>query len=207
MAFSALASPNLPTSPSSKPLVSAPSCLSSHLNHPFFPLALLLPCVSVSVFEFDDAFGIVFEYPIDELWVKSLPCMLLLIFCSFDWVFVRYLCPEPYPEANMEFLKSNGIKLYHFGIEGHKVSFLGFNLFSVLIDLGLIVLWLSDCVNTILYKELYLQHKIADMKSINLFLEVKIRLFSLIFFFPWIKFKFLSSLKAEVHELILTREI
>lgn len=34
---------------------------------------------------------------------------------------IIYLCPEPYPEANLEFLKSNGIKLYHFGIEGHKV--------------------------------------------------------------------------------------
>ncbi|XP_062152984.1 tyrosine-protein phosphatase DSP1-like isoform X1 [Alnus glutinosa] len=30
------------------------------------------------------------------------------------------LCPEPYPEANMEFLKSNGIKLFQFGIEGYK---------------------------------------------------------------------------------------
>ncbi|XP_057441698.1 tyrosine-protein phosphatase DSP1-like isoform X2 [Lotus japonicus] len=36
---------------------------------------------------------------------------------------IIYLCPEPYPEANMEFLKSNGIKLYHFGIEGHKEPF------------------------------------------------------------------------------------
>ncbi|KAJ1375744.1 Protein-tyrosine phosphatase-like, partial [Sesbania bispinosa] len=33
---------------------------------------------------------------------------------------IIYLCPEPYPEANIEFLKSNGIKLYQFGIEGHK---------------------------------------------------------------------------------------
>ncbi|KAK4577168.1 hypothetical protein RGQ29_027613 [Quercus rubra] len=31
------------------------------------------------------------------------------------------LCPEPYPEANMEFLKSNGIKLFQFGIEGYKL--------------------------------------------------------------------------------------
>ncbi|TKY56973.1 tyrosine-protein phosphatase [Spatholobus suberectus] len=36
---------------------------------------------------------------------------------------IIYLCPEPYPEANMEFLKSNGIKLYQFGIEGHKEPF------------------------------------------------------------------------------------
>ncbi|PQQ16167.1 hypothetical protein Pyn_35683 [Prunus yedoensis var. nudiflora] len=32
----------------------------------------------------------------------------------------RCLCPEPYPEANVEFLKSNGIKLFQFGIEGYK---------------------------------------------------------------------------------------
>lgn len=34
----------------------------------------------------------------------------------------RYLCPEPYPDNNMEFLKSNGIQLFQFGIEGCKVS-------------------------------------------------------------------------------------
>ncbi|KAG0470629.1 hypothetical protein HPP92_016685 [Vanilla planifolia] len=36
---------------------------------------------------------------------------------------VVYLCPEPYPEANMEFLDSNGIKFFQFGIEGHKEPF------------------------------------------------------------------------------------
>ncbi|KAF5458292.1 hypothetical protein F2P56_022328 [Juglans regia] len=36
---------------------------------------------------------------------------------------IIYLCPEPYPEANMEFLKSNGIKLFQFGIEGYKEPF------------------------------------------------------------------------------------
>ncbi|XP_023533817.1 probable tyrosine-protein phosphatase At1g05000 isoform X1 [Cucurbita pepo subsp. pepo] len=33
------------------------------------------------------------------------------------------LCPEPYPEHNMEFLKSNGIRLYQFGIESYKEPF------------------------------------------------------------------------------------
>ncbi|EXC27243.1 putative tyrosine-protein phosphatase [Morus notabilis] len=33
------------------------------------------------------------------------------------------LCPEPYPEANMEFLKANGIRLFQFGIEGYKEPF------------------------------------------------------------------------------------
>ncbi|XP_028075954.1 tyrosine-protein phosphatase DSP2-like [Camellia sinensis] len=34
----------------------------------------------------------------------------------------RCLCPEPYPEANVEFVKSNGIQLFQFGIEGCKVK-------------------------------------------------------------------------------------
>ncbi|KAL6623119.1 hypothetical protein ACP70R_032998 [Stipagrostis hirtigluma subsp. patula] len=33
---------------------------------------------------------------------------------------VVYLCPEPYPEANAEFLKDQGIRLFQFGIEGNK---------------------------------------------------------------------------------------
>lgn len=36
---------------------------------------------------------------------------------------IIYLCPEPYPEANMEFLKSNRIHLFQFGIEGCKEPF------------------------------------------------------------------------------------
>lgn len=33
------------------------------------------------------------------------------------------LCPEPYPEANVQFLKANGIQLLQFGIEGCKEPF------------------------------------------------------------------------------------
>ncbi|KAL7218866.1 hypothetical protein ACSBR2_012020 [Camellia fascicularis] len=33
------------------------------------------------------------------------------------------LCPEPYPEANAKFVKSNGIQLFQFGIEGCKEPF------------------------------------------------------------------------------------
>ncbi|XP_038694494.1 tyrosine-protein phosphatase DSP1 [Tripterygium wilfordii] len=33
------------------------------------------------------------------------------------------LCPEPYPQANMEFLKAEGIRLFQFGIEGYKEPF------------------------------------------------------------------------------------
>ncbi|XP_020582762.1 probable tyrosine-protein phosphatase At1g05000 [Phalaenopsis equestris] len=36
---------------------------------------------------------------------------------------VLCLCPEPYPEANWEFLRSNGIRLFQFGIEGAKEPF------------------------------------------------------------------------------------
>ncbi|PKU61462.1 tyrosine-protein phosphatase DSP1-like isoform X1 [Dendrobium catenatum] len=36
-------------------------------------------------------------------------------------VLFRCLCPEPYPEANWEFLRSNGIRLFQLGIEGGKV--------------------------------------------------------------------------------------
>ncbi|CAN8295595.1 unnamed protein product [Cochlearia groenlandica] len=36
---------------------------------------------------------------------------------------IIYLCPEPYPESNMQFLKSNGIKLFQFGIDGKKEPF------------------------------------------------------------------------------------
>ncbi|KAL7000024.1 Tyrosine-protein phosphatase dsp1 [Sarracenia purpurea var. burkii] len=36
---------------------------------------------------------------------------------------IVYLCPEPYPEANGQFLKSNGIELFQCGIEGCKEPF------------------------------------------------------------------------------------
>ncbi|KAI3680480.1 hypothetical protein L6452_35251 [Arctium lappa] len=35
---------------------------------------------------------------------------------------IIYLCPEPYPEANLEFLNANAIQLHQFGIEKSKVS-------------------------------------------------------------------------------------
>lgn len=36
---------------------------------------------------------------------------------------VLCLCPEPYPEENLNFLRANGIKLFQFGIEGCKEPF------------------------------------------------------------------------------------
>lgn len=41
---------------------------------------------------------------------------------------IIYLCPEPYPEENLEFLTINSIKLFQFGIDGTKMS--GITLFS-----------------------------------------------------------------------------
>ncbi|CAD5193266.1 tyrosine-protein phosphatase DSP3-like [Musa acuminata AAA Group] len=35
---------------------------------------------------------------------------------------IVYLCPEPYPDANAEFVRSHGIRLFQFGIEGSKES-------------------------------------------------------------------------------------
>ncbi|KAJ8461733.1 hypothetical protein OPV22_034659 [Ensete ventricosum] len=36
---------------------------------------------------------------------------------------VLCLCPEPYPEANVNFLRANGIRLFQFGIDGCKEPF------------------------------------------------------------------------------------
>ncbi|KAK6915753.1 Atypical dual-specificity phosphatase Siw14-like [Dillenia turbinata] len=35
---------------------------------------------------------------------------------------VIYLCPEPYPEENAEFLRSNNVRLFQFGIDGTKAA-------------------------------------------------------------------------------------
>ncbi|CAI9784419.1 unnamed protein product [Fraxinus pennsylvanica] len=42
---------------------------------------------------------------------------------SLNLCSIVYLCPEPYPVPNMEFLKSNRIKLFQFGMEGSKEPF------------------------------------------------------------------------------------
>ncbi|CAD5192101.1 tyrosine-protein phosphatase DSP3-like [Musa acuminata AAA Group] len=36
---------------------------------------------------------------------------------------IVYLCPEPYPKVNAEFVRSQGIRLFQFGIEGSRESF------------------------------------------------------------------------------------
>lgn len=60
---------------------------------------------------------------ISSLWCGE-GCLVLRFWCSVSndgFIFCRYLCPEPYPQTNMEFLKANGIQLYQFGIDGRKV--------------------------------------------------------------------------------------
>lgn len=53
-----------------------------------------------------------FPQPVNFSFIKSLGLRSIV-----------YLCPEPYPEESLEFLKSTGIKLHQFGIDGHKEPF------------------------------------------------------------------------------------
>ncbi|WOK92982.1 putative tyrosine-protein phosphatase [Canna indica] len=43
--------------------------------------------------------------------------------CTLQLRSVLCLCPEPYPEENVDFLRANGITLFQFGIEGCKEPF------------------------------------------------------------------------------------
>ncbi|RRT36572.1 hypothetical protein B296_00022033 [Ensete ventricosum] len=49
---------------------------------------------------------------------------VLVLMDGVDGIVGRCLCPEPYPEANLEFLRENGIRLFQFGIENRKVLLL-----------------------------------------------------------------------------------
>ena len=42
----------------------------------------------------------------------------------YNWygILSRYLCPEAYPQENMDFVDAHNIKLFQFGIEGKTVS-------------------------------------------------------------------------------------
>lgn len=50
-------------------------------------------------------------------------------FCLFAYFVCRYLCPERYPEDNVEFLNANGIRLFQFAIEGSKVEVIFHNVY------------------------------------------------------------------------------
>jgi hypothetical protein len=69
-----------------------------------------------------------------------------------------YLCPEPYPEANQEFMEKNGINVFHFGIEGNKV----FN--------SLIVVFLFSPISCILLSKLVLHGGNFHLESLCGFL-------------------------------------
>lgn len=55
---------------------------------------------------------------------------------------IIYLCQEPYPADNIEFIENRGIKLFHFGIEGNKEPFVNIpedvirQALKVLLDVG-----------------------------------------------------------------------
>ncbi|VAI16698.1 unnamed protein product [Triticum turgidum subsp. durum] len=51
-----------------------------------------------------------------------------VVLIRFD--FSRCLCPEPYPEANQEFLRAHGIRLFQLGIDGSKVNANPFSLWA-----------------------------------------------------------------------------
>jgi hypothetical protein len=70
--------------------------------------------------------------------LKLLYIFLEFQFMGFDGIFKnlsfpgRYLCTEPYPEENLEFLIANKIKLFQFGIDGTKVIFFFLGFFDLL---------------------------------------------------------------------------
>lgn len=52
--------------------------------------------------------------------LSPLPYFPKILKLMWLW-YCRYLCPEPYPEENRQFLNANGIRLFQFGLEGSKV--------------------------------------------------------------------------------------
>ncbi|XP_038879707.1 tyrosine-protein phosphatase DSP3-like [Benincasa hispida] len=73
--------------------------------------AILLPPPNFSMVE-DGIFRSGFPQPANFPFLRSLNLRSII-----------YLCPEPYPEENLEFLKANNIKLFQFKIEGKKEPF------------------------------------------------------------------------------------
>ncbi|CAK9327828.1 unnamed protein product [Citrullus colocynthis] len=73
--------------------------------------ALLLPPPNFSMVE-DGIFRSGFPQPLNFPFLRTLNLRSII-----------YLCPEPYPEENLEFLKANNIKLFQFKIEGKKEPF------------------------------------------------------------------------------------
>ncbi|XP_023005753.1 probable tyrosine-protein phosphatase At1g05000 [Cucurbita pepo subsp. pepo] len=72
---------------------------------------VLLPPSNFSMVE-DGIFRSGFPQPANFPFLKNLNLRSII-----------YLCPEPYPEENLEFLRANNIKLFQFKIEGKKEPF------------------------------------------------------------------------------------
>ncbi|PRQ41536.1 putative protein-tyrosine-phosphatase [Rosa chinensis] len=71
---------------------------------------VLEPPINFSMVE-DGIFRSGFPHPANFPFLKSLNLRSII-----------YLCPEPYPEENLEFLRSQNIRLLQFGIEGKTES-------------------------------------------------------------------------------------
>ncbi|THU61677.1 hypothetical protein C4D60_Mb07t25840 [Musa balbisiana] len=52
---------------------------------------------------------------------------------------IVYLCPEPYPAANAEFVRSQGIRLFQFGIEGTREAFATISNHTIMETLGVLL--------------------------------------------------------------------
>lgn len=71
--------------------------------------ALLVPPTNFSAVEDNCIYRSGFPQPSNFPFLKSLNLRSII-----------YLCPEPYPEQNLGFLRINNIKLFQFGIDGTK---------------------------------------------------------------------------------------
>ncbi|KAL2549223.1 Tyrosine phosphatase family protein [Forsythia ovata] len=71
--------------------------------------AVLLPPPNFAAVEDNSVYRSSFPQPSNFPFLRSLKLRSIL-----------YLCPEPYPEENLQFLQSNEVKLFQFGIDGTK---------------------------------------------------------------------------------------
>ncbi|CAL0299977.1 unnamed protein product [Lupinus luteus] len=74
-------------------------------NFPFLQTLNLRSVMSVPLFSLNSLLSFIHS-----------PYMIETLFFEFECC--RYLCPEPYPQQNLDFLQSQNIQLFQFGIEG-----------------------------------------------------------------------------------------
>ncbi|KAJ6824893.1 putative haloacid dehalogenase-like hydrolase domain-containing protein [Iris pallida] len=58
---------------------------------------------------------------------------------ALDLRSIVYLCPEPYPNANAEFVRSRGIRLFQFPIEGSKELFVNIPRDTIMVALRVLL--------------------------------------------------------------------